>query len=58
MELKAVLGEVVAAVDLRPDRRAGERMRRRGVTLLPSRGGRVIAAPRAGARWGPAGHLQ
>jgi len=58
MELKAVLGEVVAAVDLRPDRRAGERMRRRGVTLLPSRGGRVIATPRAGARWGPAGHLQ
>ena len=58
MELKAVLGEVVAAVDLRPDRRAGERMRRRGVTLLPSRGGRVIPAPRAGARWGPAGHLQ
>ena len=46
MELRAVIGAVTAAVDLRPDRRAGERMRRRGVTLLPSRGGRVVATPR------------
>jgi cytochrome P450 len=49
MELKAVLGAVVAAVSLRPDRRAGERMRRRGVTLMPARGGRVIALPRSPA---------
>jgi cytochrome P450 family 135 len=46
MELKAVLSTVAATVTLRPDRPAGERMRRRGVTLMPARGGRVAAVPR------------
>jgi cytochrome P450 family 135 len=43
MELHEVLRAVVRRFDLRPDRPAGERMRRRGVTLTPSRGGRVVA---------------
>lgn len=42
MELREVLRAVVRRFDLRPDRPAGERMRRRGVTLAPSRGGRVV----------------
>jgi cytochrome P450 len=42
MELHEVLRAVVRRFDLRPDRRAGERMRRRGVTLPPSRGGRIV----------------
>jgi cytochrome P450 family 135 len=42
MELHEVLRAVVRRFDLRPDREAGERMRRRGVTLTPSRGGRVV----------------
>jgi cytochrome P450 len=43
MELHEVLRAVVARVRLAPDRPDGERMRRRGVTLSPSRGGRVVA---------------
>jgi cytochrome P450 len=42
MELHEVLRAVVRRFDLRPDRPAGERMRRRGVTLPPSRGGRIV----------------
>jgi cytochrome P450 family 135 len=42
MELHEVLRAVVRRFDLRPDRDEGERMRRRGVTLTPSRGGRVV----------------
>jgi len=42
MELHEVLRAVVRRFDLRPDRAAGERMRRRGVTLPPSRGGRIV----------------
>jgi cytochrome P450 len=42
MELHEVLRAVVRRFDLRPDRPAGERMRRRGVTLTPSRGGRIV----------------
>ena len=42
MELHEVLRAVVRRFDLRPDRPSGERMRRRGVTLAPSRGGRVL----------------
>jgi cytochrome P450 family 135 len=44
MELKEVLRAVAGAVALAPDRAAGERMRRRGVTLTPARGGRVVVA--------------
>ena len=50
MELKAVLATVAGSVTLRPDRPAGERMRRRGVTLMPARGGRVAAAAAPGDR--------
>ena len=42
MELHEVLRAVVRRFDLAPDRPDGERMRRRGVTLTPSRGGRVV----------------
>ncbi len=42
MELHEVLRAVVRRFDLAPDRPEGERMRRRGVTLTPSRGGRVV----------------
>ena len=42
MEMTEVLRAIVRGFDLRPDRPAGERMRRRGVTLTPSRGGRVV----------------
>ena len=42
MELHEVLRAVVGRFELRPDRPEGERMRRRGVTLTPSRGGRVV----------------
>jgi cytochrome P450 family 135 len=42
MELHEVLRTVVRRFELRPDRATGERMRRRGVTLAPSRGGRVV----------------
>jgi cytochrome P450 family 135 len=42
MELHEVLRAVARRFDLRPDRPEGERMRRRGVTLTPSRGGRIV----------------
>jgi len=42
MELHEVLRVVVRRFALAPDRPAGERMRRRGVTLTPARGGRVV----------------
>jgi cytochrome P450 len=42
MELHEVLRAVVRRFELRPDRPEGERMRRRGVTLAPSRGGRIV----------------
>jgi cytochrome P450 family 135 len=42
MELHEVLRAIARRFDLRPDRPAGERMRRRGVTLTPSRGGRIV----------------
>ena len=44
MELDEVLRAVVARRRLAPDRPEPERMRRRGVTLSPSRGGRVIVS--------------
>jgi cytochrome P450 family 135 len=42
MELDEVLRAVVRRFELRPDRAEGERMRRRGITLTPARGGRVV----------------
>jgi cytochrome P450 len=45
LEMREVLRAAAARVTLSPDRPAGERMIRRGVTLAPSRGGRVVAAP-------------
>jgi cytochrome P450 family 135 len=51
MELHEVLRAVAARFELKPDRPTGERMRRSGVTLMPSRGGRIVpvalASPRA-----------
>jgi cytochrome P450 len=42
MEMHEVLRAVARRFELRPDRPAGERMRRRGVTLAPARGARII----------------
>jgi cytochrome P450 family 135 len=42
LELREVLRAVAARFTLRPDRPQGERMRRRSITMTPSRGGRVI----------------
>jgi cytochrome P450 len=42
LEMREVLRAVAARFTLRPDRPAGERMRRRSVTLAPARGGRVV----------------
>jgi cytochrome P450 family 135 len=50
MEMAEVLRALAARVALRPDRPAGERMRRRAVTLTPARRGRVIAEPLVSAR--------
>jgi cytochrome P450 len=47
LELREVLRAVAARFSLRPDRAAGERMRRRSVTLAPARGGVVIPDPLA-----------
>jgi cytochrome P450 len=47
MEMREVLRVVAACVALRPERPPGERMRRRSVTLSPSRRARVIAEPLA-----------
>jgi cytochrome P450 family 135 len=52
MELREVLRVVVRRRELRPDRAAGERMRRRGVTLTPARGARVIPSDREPVRPG------
>jgi cytochrome P450 len=42
LEMREVLRAVAERVRLEPDRPAGERMLRRGVTLSPSRGGTVV----------------
>jgi cytochrome P450 family 135 len=47
-EMKTVLRAIAAGIErLEPDRSASERTSRRAVTLVPARGARVIAAPRA-----------
>jgi cytochrome P450 len=45
MEMTEVLRAVAARVALRPDRPAGERMRRRSLTLTPERRAIVVAEP-------------
>ena len=47
LEMREVLRAVAARFALAPDRAEGERMRRRSITLTPSRGGYVIAEPLA-----------
>jgi cytochrome P450 len=42
MEMREALRALAERLDLAPDRPAGERMRRRGVTLQPGRGARVV----------------
>jgi cytochrome P450 family 135 len=49
LEMREVLRAVAARYALRPDRGAGERMRRRSVTLTPARGGYVIPEALASA---------
>jgi hypothetical protein len=45
--MREVLRAIAARLDLAPDRPEGERMRRRGVTLQPGRGARVVLADAA-----------
>ena len=45
MEMSEVLRAVAARVELRPERPAGERMRRRSLTLTPERRAIVVAEP-------------
>jgi cytochrome P450 len=47
MEMREVLRAITARLQLTPDRPEGERMRRRGLTLQPGRGARVILADAA-----------
>ena len=42
LEIKEVLRAVTARFELRPAARGGERMRRRSITMTPSRGGYVV----------------
>ena len=44
MEMREVLRAIAGRLDIAPDRPEGERMRRRGVTLQPGRGARVVLA--------------
>jgi cytochrome P450 len=43
---RTVLEEVARALELRPARRSRRRVARRGIVLVPPRGGPVVAAPR------------
>jgi cytochrome P450 len=43
-EMKQVLSAIVTGLDLRPSRPDAERVRRRQITLAPSRGGEVVVA--------------
>jgi cytochrome P450 len=45
-EMRAVMGAVLRAVELKPARRRGERQARRAFTLSPGRGGRVVVVAR------------
>ena len=45
-EMNTVIRTVLSHYSLAPDRPADERLRRRNITLTPSRGARVIAQPR------------
>jgi cytochrome P450 len=47
LEMREVLRAVAARFTLRPDKPAGERMRRRSITLAPARGGRIVPDPLA-----------
>ena len=47
LELREVLRAVSSRFTLRPTRAEGERMRRRSITLAPSRGAEIIADPLA-----------
>jgi cytochrome P450 family 135 len=47
LEMREVLRALAARFTLRPDRPEGERMRRRSVTLTPTRGGYVVPEPLA-----------
>jgi cytochrome P450 len=42
LEMKEVLRAVAGRFDLRPAIRAGERVRRRSITMTPARGGYVV----------------
>jgi cytochrome P450 len=45
-EARTVLEEVTRALELRPAGRSRRRVARRGIVLVPPRGGPVVAAPR------------
>jgi cytochrome P450 family 135 len=50
LEMREVLRAVAARFELRPDRREGERMRRRAITLTPARDGYVVPEALASPR--------
>jgi cytochrome P450 len=50
LEMRCVLSAILHSVRLAPDRAEPERSRARGITLVPSRGGRIVVTERlAGA---------
>ena len=49
MEMAEVLRVVAQRFDLAPAQARGERMRRRGITLQPGRGARVVLSDACGA---------
>ena len=55
LEMRVVVQTVLAELDLTAARRAGETVVRRGITLTPSEGGRVVARERTAAAHAPRG---
>jgi cytochrome P450 family 135 len=53
LEMREALKAVAARFALKPDRPAGERMRRRSVTITPSRGGHVVPVALASSAAAP-----
>jgi cytochrome P450 family 135 len=49
-EMKVVLRELIARLDISPARDEPERRVRRAIVFAPSRGGEIVVRPRAGAR--------
>jgi cytochrome P450 len=55
-EIKVVLRELVARLEIRPARPRPERRVRRAIVFAPERGGELVVKRRAGARAAPTDH--